>query len=44
MSEKVSAILTEEYIKARAAGADLEMVEQILAKVPERTPLAGDEL
>ena len=44
VSEKVSAILTEEYIKARAAGADLEMVEHILAKVPERTPLAGDEL
>ena len=44
VSEKVSAILTEEYIKARATRADLEKVEQILAKVPERTPLAGDEL
>ena len=44
VSEKVSALLTEEYISARAAGADFEKVEQILANVPERHPLAGDEL
>jgi uncharacterized protein (DUF1778 family) len=44
VSEKVSAILTEDYIKARAAKADFEKVDQILAKVPERTPVAGDEL
>jgi hypothetical protein len=40
----VSAILTEDYIKARAAKADFEKVDQILANVPERTPVAGDEL
>ena len=44
VSEKVSAILTEEYINARAAKADFEKVEQILANVPERTPIVGDEL
>jgi hypothetical protein len=44
VSEKISALLTEEYIHARAAKADLEKVEQILANVPERHPLAEDEL
>jgi len=44
VSEKVSAILTEEYIKARAAKADFEKVQQILANVPERIPVVGDEL
>ena len=44
VSEKISALLTEEYIRARAAKADLKKVEQILANVPERHPLPGDEL
>ena len=44
VSEKISALLTEEYIKARAARADLNKVEQILANVPERPPAAGDEM
>jgi uncharacterized protein (DUF1778 family) len=44
VSEKISAILTEEYIKARAAKADFEKVQQILANVPELTPIVGDEL
>lgn len=44
VSEKVSAILTEEYMNARAVKADFEKVEQILANVPDRTPVAGDEL
>jgi len=44
VSEKISALLTEEYIKARAARADLNKVEQILANVPERPPVAGDEM
>ena len=44
VSEKISALLTEEYIKARAARADLEKVDQILSNVPARTPVAGDEL
>ncbi len=44
VSEKISALLTEEYINARAARADLEKVDQILSNVPARTPVAGDEL
>ena len=44
VSEKVSALLTEEYINARAARADLEKIDQILSNVPAHTPVAGDEL
>ena len=44
VSEKISALLTEEYINARAARADLKKVDQILSNVPARTPVAGDEL
>jgi hypothetical protein len=44
VAEKISALLTEEYVNARAARADLDKVAQILAKVPERPPVAGDEI
>ena len=44
VSEKISALLTEEYINARAAKADLKKVDQILSNVPARTPVPGDEL
>lgn len=44
VSEKISALLTEEYIKDRASRADLNKIDQILSKVPAREPLAGDEL
>jgi uncharacterized protein (DUF1778 family) len=44
VAEKISAILTEEYVNARAARADLDKAKQILAKVPERPPVEGDEL
>jgi hypothetical protein len=44
VAEKISALLTEEYVNARAARADLDKVSQILAKVPERPPVDGDEL
>ena len=45
VSEKISAILTEEYyIQARAERADLDKAKQILVGVPEREPVAGDEL
>jgi uncharacterized protein (DUF1778 family) len=44
VAEKISALLTEEYVNARVARADLDKVAQILAKVPERPPVAGDEL
>ena len=44
VSEKISAILTEEYIQARAKRADPEKARQILASVSDREPVEGDEL
>ncbi|WP_133510807.1 toxin-antitoxin system HicB family antitoxin [Candidatus Thiosymbion oneisti] len=42
VSEKISALLTEEYIQARAKRADIGKVEQILANVPDRDPATED--
>ena len=42
--EKVSAIATEDYLRTRAARADVEVFKAILAKTPDREPLPGDEL
>ena len=44
VSEKISAILTEEYIQARAERANPDKGKQILAGVSDREPLEGDEL
>ncbi|NOY68361.1 MAG: toxin-antitoxin system HicB family antitoxin [Deltaproteobacteria bacterium] len=44
VTEKISAIMTEEYIVKRAKRADIHKMERILAKVPDREPMAGDEL
>lgn len=44
VSEKISAILTEEYLTSRAERAKPEALKSILNKVPDREPLAGDEL
>jgi hypothetical protein len=44
VAEKVSAIATEDYLNARAERADNQVFASILAKVPERSPLVGDEL
>ena len=44
VAEKISAILTEEYIQARAERANPDRVKQILAGVSDREPLEGDEL
>lgn len=44
VSEKISAILTEEYIQARAQRADPKKVKKLLADVSEREPIEGDEL
>jgi uncharacterized protein (DUF1778 family) len=44
VSEKVSALLTEDYIKSRAERADFQKIKQILDKVPDREPEPGDEL
>lgn len=44
VTEKISAILTEEYIKTRADRADFEKVDQILSKVPDRETRPEDKL
>jgi hypothetical protein len=44
VAEKLSALLTEEYIMQRAARGNLEKFERVLAKVPDVAPLPGDEL
>ena len=44
VSEKISAILTEEYIQARASRADSEKAKKILASVSDREPVEGDTL
>ena len=43
MSEKVSPIMTEELLDARAKRANKRSVKKILDKVPDRPPLKGDE-
>ncbi|HID54578.1 MAG TPA: toxin-antitoxin system HicB family antitoxin [Anaerolineae bacterium] len=44
VAEKVSAIMTEEYLAQRASKADREAFREILDNVPNRPPLPGDEL
>ncbi|NTU42946.1 MAG: toxin-antitoxin system HicB family antitoxin [Nitrospirales bacterium] len=44
VAEKVSALMTEEYLTARAKKAKKESFRKILDKVPSRKPVQGDEL
>ena len=44
VTEKISAIMTEEYILQRAERADLKNMKRILANAPDREPVPGDEL
>ena len=44
VSEKISALMTEEYLETRAKKAKKGDFRKILAKVPRRKPLPGDEL
>ena len=44
VSEKVSALMTEEYLMTRAKRAKKGAFRKILDKVPDREPLLGDEL
>ena len=44
VSEKISAIMTEDYIEARAKRAKRGSFKLVLDRVPKRTPLPGDEL
>ena len=44
LAEKISALLTEEYLAARAARGSRRKFDEILSKVPDAEPEAGDEL
>jgi hypothetical protein len=44
VSEKISALMTEDYLNKRAKKAKKEDFRKVLAKVPGRKPLPGDEL
>jgi len=44
VSEKISALITEDYLKSRAKRAKREDFRKMLDKVPKRKPVPGDEL
>jgi len=44
VSEKISAISTENYLVQRASRAKRKEFTEILSNVPKRTPTKGDEL
>ena len=44
VSEKISAILTEEYLTERASRAKKGTLKKVLDNVPNRPPVSGDEL
>ena len=44
VSEKISALTTEEYIANRAKHAGKGAFKKVLDRVPKRKPLPGDEL
>jgi predicted DNA-binding ribbon-helix-helix protein len=44
ITEKISAIMTEEYLQKRADRAKIKDMEAVLNKVADREPLKGDEL
>jgi len=44
VSEKISAIMTEDYLKSRAKRAKKSGLKKILDNVPKRKPIPGDEL
>ena len=44
VAEKISTLLTEDYLQARAERAESEDFAAVLAKGADRPPLAGDEL
>ena len=43
VTEKISAIMTEDYLRGRAVRVNKNDLKKLLAKVPDREPLAGDE-
>ncbi len=43
VAEKVSALDTETFFQERAARGSIEKFQDILSRVPDKAPLAGDE-
>ena len=43
VAEKMSALLTEDYLTERAQRADPATVDRILARVPDVPPVPGDK-
>ncbi len=44
VAEKTSALLTVDYLEARAQRADRRAFDRVLARVPDTPPVPGDEL
>jgi len=44
ITEKIPAIMTEEYLQKRSARVNIEDTEAVLNKLADREPLKGDEL
>jgi predicted DNA-binding ribbon-helix-helix protein len=44
IAEKISAIMTEEYLQKRAYRANIKDMEAVFNKVSKRDPLKGDDL
>ena len=44
VAEKASALLTVDYLEARAQRGDRRAFDRVLARVPDAPPLPGDEL
>jgi len=44
VGEKMAALMTEEYLGARARSGDRKRFDEVLAKIPDREPVAGDEV
>jgi hypothetical protein len=44
LAEKMSALMTSEYLEARAARGDRQKLERVLGKVQNRQPKGGDQI
>ena len=44
ITEKISAIMTQEYLQKRADKANIDDITTMLSKVADREPIKGDEL
>jgi len=44
VAEKAAALLTLDYLEERARHADVRLLDRVLARVPDRAPVSGDEL